>query len=187
MRLALLFTAPLILFLMPLSVQAQGEMYLGPQLGIQKASDAENANYLIGASARLQLLPLLGAEGTISYRQEEYFEDANGVTVRNWPVTVTGLLYPIPIIYGGVGAGWYNTTFDYPDAFNDMGIEDNTEQEFGWHLAVGAELPASEKVKLVGDRRFVFLDYEFADLPDVVTEDVDADFYSIKIGLLFQL
>ena len=174
-----------ILIALPISAHSQGEAYIGPHLGIQKAQDADEANYLVGATLRLKLMPFLGAEGAISYRQEDYAADA--VTVRNWPVTVTGLIYPLPVLYGGVGAGWYNTTYDYDDEINDLGFEDNTEQEFGWHLAAGVEIPASPKISLVGDVRYVFLDYEFADLPDVATEDVDADFYSITAGLLFRL
>jgi len=185
LRRTYLFIGLAILILLPISVDAQGDAYIGPHLGIQKASDADDSNYLVGASLRLKLIPFIAAEGAISYRQEDYAGEA--VTVKNWPVTVTGLIYPLPIVYGGVGAGWYNTDFDYSDALNDMGIEDHSEQEFGWHLAAGAELPASSNVHLYADVRYVFLDYEFADLPDVVEEEVDSDFYSIKIGLLFAL
>jgi outer membrane protein W len=169
----------------PLTALGQGAAYIGPHLGIQKARDADDANYLAGATLRLKLIPSLAAEGSVGYRQETYVDEA--VTVRNWPVTVTGLFYPLPIVYGGVGAGWYHTTYDYDESLEDMGIEDNTNQEFGWHLALGAELPAGPKVAITGDVRYVFLDYSFADLPDVVTDDVDADFYSVTVGLLFRL
>jgi hypothetical protein len=130
-------------------------------------------------------MPFLGVEGDIGYRQEKYGSGA--VTVRNYPVTVTGLLYPLPIIYGGIGGGWYNTTFDYSDAINQIGIDDETNTIFGWHLAAGVELPASPRFKLFGDIRFVFLDYEFKDLPGAVLEGADSDFYSINAGLLFRL
>lgn len=43
---------------------------------------------------------------------------------------VTGLVYPLPIVYGAVAAGWYNATFDFESEL----IEDRTEQEFGWHF-----------------------------------------------------
>jgi len=45
----------------------------------------------------------------------------------------------------------------------------------------------SPTVKLLGDVRYVFLDYEFRDLPNVPSGEVDADFRSITLGLLFQL
>jgi opacity protein-like surface antigen len=173
-----------ILILLPLSAYSQTSVNLGPHLGIQKAKNAD-ANYLVGATLRLKLMPILGVEGDIGYRQQKYGEDV--LTVRQYPVTVTGLIYPLPIIYGGIGAGWYNTTFDYTDTYNDLGIDDETTSEFGWHLAAGVELPASPRVKLFGDVRFVFLDYKLKDLPDAVLDGAESNFYSINAGLLFRL
>jgi outer membrane protein W len=167
------------------SAQTGMNAYVGPHLGIFKSQDADDASYLVGGTLRLKLIPSLTAEGMISYRQEEFAEEA--VTVRTWPVTVTGLIHPLPIVYAGLGAGWYNVTIDYDDSINDTGIEDETSQEFGWHVAVGAELPLSEKLRVTGDIRYVFLDYDFADVPEAVLEGTDADFYSINIGLLFAL
>jgi len=160
--------------------------YLGPHLGIQKAQDSDDPNYLVGATLRLRLMSVLGAEGTFSYRQQKFGDEA--VTVRSWPLTVTGLLYPLPIIYGGLGGGWYHTTYDYNDSWNDLGFGDETDQQFGWHLAAGAELPLGQSARLAGDVRYVFLDQEFKDLPRVFTDDdVNADFYAITLALLFQL
>ncbi|MFH2049089.1 MAG: outer membrane beta-barrel protein [bacterium] len=174
-----------VLILLPLTVSSQTGMYLGPHLGIQKSQDAEDTNYLIGATLRLKLMPVLGAEGDFGYRQEKYGSDV--LTVKSWPVTITGLIYPLPIIYGGLGAGWYNTTFDYANTYNDAGFDDKTTQKFGWHLAAGIELPASPKIKLFGDVRYVFIDYNVKDVPSAVLDGVNADFYSINFGLLFHL
>ncbi len=173
-----------LMLMLPLSLTAQSGAYFGPHLGIQKSQDAEDANYLGGATLRLKLAPVLAIEGDIGYRQAKF--GSNALTVRDWPITATGLLYPLPIIYGGVGAGWYNTTFDYSDAYNDIGIDDETSQEFGWHLVAGLEIPASPTVRIFGDVRYVFLDYEFKELPDAVLEGAESDFYSINLGLLFQ-
>jgi opacity protein-like surface antigen len=177
-----------ILILLPVTSRSQTtqtSVYFGPHLGIQKAPDAEKSNYLVGATLRLRLMPVIGVEGDIGYRQEKYGSDA--VTVKSWPVTVTGLIYPLPIIYGGVGAGWYNTTFDYANIYNQAGFDDETTTEFGWHLVAGVELPASPNLKLFGDIRYVFLDYKFKDLPNAVLDGVKSDFYSINVGLLFRL
>ena len=174
-----------ILLSLPLSSYSQSSVYVGPHLGIQKSEGAEDPSYLIGATLRAKLLPILGIEADIGYRQEKYGSGA--VTVRTWPVTVTGLLYPLPVIYGGLGGGWYSTTFDYADSYNDIGIEDETTRNFGWHLAAGVEFPASPRVRLFGDVRFVFLDYDFKDLPEAVLDGADSDFYSINVGVLFGL
>jgi opacity protein-like surface antigen len=174
-----------VLVLLPFSVRSQTNAYIGPHVGYQKSQDANEGNYLVGATMRLKLMPIIGVEGDIGYRQEKYGTDV--LTVRDWPVTVTGLLYPVPILYGGVGAGWYFTTFDYADRFNQLGITDETSRKFGWHLVAGIELPASPSIKLFGDVRWVFLDYKFKELPDAVLDGAKANFYSINVGLLFRL
>lgn len=176
-----------VLALLPLTANSQSSAYLGPHLGIQKSPDAENSNYLVGATLRLPLLPVLGLEGDVGYRQEEYGSGTSEVTVKDWPITVTGLLYPLPVIYGGIGGGWYNSTIDYSSTYNAAGIEDETTQDFGWHLAAGVELPTSSRVKLFGDVRYVFLDREFEDIPGDVLDGAKSDFYSINVGLLFGL
>lgn len=167
------------------SVRAQSIALFGPHLGMQKAQDAEDLSYLVGATLRLKLLPALAAEGDIGYRHEEFGSGA--LTIREWPATVTALLYPLPMVYGGVGGGWYNATFDYNDTYNAAGIDDETKSEFGWHLAAGVELPASPGMRIYGDVRYVFLERKFKELPDAVLDGAKSDFYSINIGLLFRL
>ncbi len=172
------------LILLPISARSQS-VYLGPHLGIQKSPGADKPNYLVGATLRLKLLPVLGVEGDIGYRQEEFGSGA--VTIKTWPVTFTGLLYPLPVIYGGIGGGWYNSTIDYSTQYNQLGFADETSRDFGWHLAAGIELPASPNIKIFGDVRFVFLDTKLRDLPGNVLHGAKANFYSINVGLLFGL
>lgn len=174
-----------ILILLPISVRSQSSFYVGPHVGFQKTDGADATNYLVGATMRLKLMPVIGVEGNIGYRQEKFGDGA--VTVKSWPVTFTGLLYPIPVVYAGLGGGWYSTTFDYADNFNDAGFDDETVREFGYHLVAGIEVPASPKVHVFGDVRFVFLEYDFEDLPGAVLDGADSDFYSINVGLLFRL
>jgi len=169
-------------FAFPIISNAQVGISLGPHVGIQKAQDADESNYLFGGTARVKFAAI-AAEGSISYRQEDY--ESGAVTVKSWPVTASGLFYPLPALYGVVGAGWYNTTFDFNDTYNMSGFNDRTEQEFGWHLGAGLELPISPKTKIFGDIRWVFLEYELENLPSTVVEDVNADFYSINVGVLF--
>lgn len=165
-------------------VSAQG-LGLGPQLGFQKAADAEEGKLMGGVALRMKLSPALGVEGSINYRQEEYEDGA--VTVKSWPVMVTGMVYPIPVAYGLIGAGWYNTTMDYDeDMFlGVVEIEDETTQNFGWHFGGGVEFPVGTNMKLAADIRYVFLDYDFEEAPG--SEDVESDFFMINVGLLFGL
>lgn len=84
----------------------------------------------------------------------------------------------MPGVYGAVGAGWYNTTFD----FDTEEIPDRTDQKVGWHLGGGLELPLG-RASLTGDIRYVFLDYNFDEVPGV--GEREADFYVVTVGLLF--
>lgn len=171
----------LIILISSIALQAQG-IGIGPVLGIHRSEDAEGSTLMGGVALRLKLSPVLGVEGSIQYRQEKYAGDH--LTVRSWPVMATGLIYPLPILYGAIGVGWYNTTFDYNQGILDL-IEDTTDQQFGWHFGGGIELPIGPNAKLSGDIRYVFLDYDFVGIPGA--GDLDSDFYVISIGLFFGL
>ena len=99
---------------------------------------------------------------------------------------VTGLIYPLPIAYGAIGAGWYNTTFDYNQ--NNVllqAIKDDTKQEFGWHFGGGAEVPVGSNFKLTTDLRYVFLNYDFKEIPG--SGDLNSNFYVLTFGFLIDL
>ncbi|MBN1128283.1 MAG: porin family protein [Chitinispirillaceae bacterium] len=153
---------------------------IGPQLGYYKARDADNGSFIGGVTGRLKFTPVLGAEASINYRQESYANDL--VTVRSWPVMVTGLLYPVPFVYGAIGAGWYNVTFDYNQRLLPV-LADETKQRFGWHFGGGVEAPAGPSIKLIGDIRYVFIDYDFQEVPG----NPKNDFFVIMAGVLFVL
>jgi opacity protein-like surface antigen len=164
-------------------VNGQG-IKIGPQVGFQKASDADEGKIMFGAALRAKLTPLLGVEGSIGYRQEKFANDA--LTVRSWPVMVTGLIYPIPIAYGAIGAGWYNTTFDYNQSmFPALTTANETTQEFGWHFGGGVELPVGTNFNLTADIRYVFLNYDFKQIPG--SGNLNSDFYAVTVGFLFGL
>jgi hypothetical protein len=100
----------------------------------------------------------------------------------------TGLIYPIPVVYGAIGAGWYNSSISYnipPGLLGGATISSETKQSFGWHFGGGVEVPVGTIGKLVGDIRYVFLDYDFQKFPG--TEGVKNNFYVITAALLFGL
>ncbi|MGE5399562.1 MAG: outer membrane beta-barrel protein [Ignavibacteriales bacterium] len=164
-------------------IKAQG-IGIGPQLGWQKSSSADNGALMYGAALRVKLSPAIGIEGSINYRQEKYAD--GGLTVRSWPVMVTGLIYPIPVVYGAIGVGWYNTTFDYSQELTLKNLQNNTTQNFGWHLGGGLELPLGKSAWLTGDIRYVFLNYDFGQLAtQASTGDLSSNFFVITVGLLF--
>jgi opacity protein-like surface antigen len=167
--------------LMAAQVQAQS-VSLGPQIGYYKARDADKGSYMVGAAWRLKLMPILGVEASINYRQEKYGNDA--LTVRSWPVMVTGLIYPLPIVYGAIGAGWYSVTYDYNQSKLPF-IKDETTQKVGWHFGGGVELPVGSSFKLTGDVRYVFLNYKFKQFPG--SSDMKSNFTVITVGFLYNL
>ena len=162
-------------------VNAQS-MGLGPQVGYFKASGADNGSLMGGAACRLKLAPALGVEASIDYRQEKYGDGA--LTVRSWPVMVTGLIYPLPMVYGAVGTGWYNTTLDYDQSILPLFV-DETTQKVGWHFGAGVELPVGSNAKLTADIRYVFLNYDFKQIPG--SGNPSSNFSVITVGLLFGL
>lgn len=166
--------------------RARVSVGIGPQLGIYKSTDADNARVMGGAAVRIRLSEAFGAEASINYREEDY--DGGRVGVQSWPVMVTGLIYPIPVLYGAIGAGWYNSSIEYrfpPGFLGGPVVQEGTRQEFGWHVGGGAELPVGSTATLVGDIRYVFLDYDFQRFPG--SDGVKNDFYVITVGFLFGL
>lgn len=157
---------------------------LGPQVGYFKAQDADNGNVMGGAAFRLKLTPLLGLEASINYRQEKYANDT--LTVRSWPVMVTGLIYPLPMFYGAIGTGWYNTTFDFNQSkFPSLNLKDESRQKVGWHFGGGVEIPVATNVKLTADIRYVFLNYDFKEIPG--NGNLKSNFYVVTAGFQFGL
>ena len=155
---------------------------LGPQVGYYKAQDADKGSFMGGAAWRFKFTPSLGLEASINYRQETYANDA--LTVRNWPIMVTGLIYPLPVVYGAIGAGWYSVTLDYNQSKLPL-LKDETTQAFGWHFGGGVELPVGSNFKLTGDIRYVFLNYDFKQIPG--SGDLKSNFYIITVGFLIGL
>lgn len=162
------------------AASAQG-VSIGPQLGYQKSRDADDGKIMGGGAVRLRLTPALGVEGSIGYREEDY---ANGaIHVRNWPVMATGLIYPLPALYGAVGMGWYNSSIDVDHTRMPLANGD-TKQAVGWHFGGGLELPTGGGSSLTADIRYVFLNYDFTAVPG---KSVDSDFYVVTVGFLFGL
>lgn len=168
-------------------ILAQGvSIGIGPQLGWQKSSSADKGNLMYGAALRFRISEAVGLEGSINYRSEDY---ANGaLNVKTWPIMVTGLIYPVRYFYGAIGIGWYNTSFDYGDQPLTQTLLSNTQQNFGWHLGGGVEIPASQTLNITGDIRYVFLNYDFGELASAANSgDLISNFFVITIGASFRI
>ncbi|MEG8946140.1 outer membrane protein [Rosettibacter firmus] len=166
--------------ILALELNAQS-IAIGPQLGYHKSEDAEGS-MLLGAMGRIYLAHSFAVEAAINYRSEDYENGA--VKTKMYPVMVSGLLYFFPLLYGTVGAGWYNTKIDYSSTLNSLGLKDQTKSEFGYHLGLGAEFGLGNLI-LTGDIRYVFLNLKLDRLPGV--KELKNNFYIITVGVLFEL
>ncbi len=162
----------------------EGGIGFGPILGIYHSNGGDAMRLTGGAALRMKLGPALGLEGSIQYRED----DIGGVSAKSWPVQVTGLIYPLPVVYGLVGVGWYHTTLTAsttaPVSTLPGVSASSTQSPFGWHFGGGVELPMGG-ASLTADIRYVFLNYDWSNFPGAGGNN--ANFYVINVGLLFGL
>jgi opacity protein-like surface antigen len=167
------------------STRSESSIGIGPQVGYHRAGDADDGRFMFGAFIRAKLSQAFALEGSINYRQEEYY--GGRVEVSNWPVLVSALIYPFPAVYGIAGVGWYFTTVGFDNSTFEQDLDDRTTNPFGFHLGAGLELPLGEMLKLTGDIKYVFLNYDLEDVGDVALNDLNSNFYIISVGLAFGL
>jgi hypothetical protein len=190
MRLVLLPVLILAATLLPGSADA-GLFGLGGHAGYFEVSDDGEKTFFGGAHARLRLPLFIAIEGALDYRPSAtrtviYPSPGTEVDVTTYPMTLSALAYPTPMIYVLAGVGWYNTTIEIKDSGLITGITSETNDNFGSHLGAGLELPVGGNKSVFADIRYVFLDYDTTklDLGDV--DELDADYYAIQAGLTFE-
>jgi opacity protein-like surface antigen len=152
-----------------------------PALGITNSTeDSDDDVKLFGSLAvRGNLADALKAEVGVMYRNESYM--AGDLNVRMWPITASLYVTPTPQLYLGGGVGWYNTTLDYD---NDLGIDSNTEQDFGFHVGGGIQVPISEAAAVDLGGRYTFMDEIETELDDL--DNLNPDFWTTSLGLAFK-
>ncbi len=156
-----------------------GGLGIGAHYSWVRNQDTDENTGMVGAMARLRG-NIIGIEGAVDYRNEDLGGD---VEMKSWPVTASLMIYPIPVVYALGGLGWYNSTLDFPDGSL---FEDQTDTQLGYHLGAGVELPVATNLRLTGDFRYHFVDYEFDDIPSTIG-NVDADAFSLNGGVIIYL
>ena len=154
---------------------------IGPQLGyFAPSEEGSDGSLLFGGAARLKL-GSLGVEAAINYRSEK--SEDYGVTTKAtfYPIMVSGLLYPLPILYATAGIGWYNIKAEIESSYFDYS---ETFSEIGYHIGGGVELPLGNMI-LSGDIKYIFLKYQFEE--GYSSADVKADGFLINATLFFKL
>lgn len=159
---------------------------IGPRLGYYKAQNADEGNFYGGIQARLRLGSVIGFEGAVDYRAgQEFGFGETSVKVSSIPVTASIMLFA-PISrnfspYGLAGIGAYYTKYDYSGAL-ELGLEDDSSFNMGYHVGIGAEFPFSENVALSLDYRYLFLN---PDENEESFEDADMNANVFTGGLIF--
>ncbi|MBI5866838.1 MAG: outer membrane beta-barrel protein [candidate division Zixibacteria bacterium] len=168
------------LLILPLATPAQGSGFgLGARYSFIRNHSTHDNSSTMGLMARLRG-NFLGAEGTIDYRDDDL--DAGGVQ-KTWPVTASLMLYPIPIVYGLAGLGWYHTSVSFPEG---SPYANRSDSKLGYHFGAGVELPLVPTLKLTGDFRYLFLNYKLGDIPSSVGRS-RANAYSLNAGVIIYL
>lgn len=152
---------------------------LVPSVGLTRSIDGDQAKSNLGLALRGTLVPqVLQTEFGVSYRREEYYD--GDLAVKQWPITASLLLTPLPTLHGDAGVGWYNTTYDYKSPL----LSNETKQEFGVHVGGGMKLPIAPGAALDLTGRYVFLRDQQSRL---VPEKFDPDFWTLALGLAIRI
>jgi opacity protein-like surface antigen len=169
--------ALLMAVLLTTCVGASQAMQIIPSIGFTKATDANAADgaFSGGLALRVPVLPYLNIEGGITYRDESFSND--DLKVRMWPVTASLWLTPIPLLYGGVGLGWYRTTYDYKEA---LPFDDVTSMQIGTHVGGGMQVPVAPAVSLDLHGRYVFMQ---KDNKVAFPTEFNPNFWNTSLGL----
>ena len=153
--------------------EVAGLFTLGPVAGFIKARDADKGTWFGGIQARYRFMGFLALEGSITFHQNEYAD--GDVTVTQYPVQVSALLFPLPFgafePYGVIGAGWYYTRVDID---TPLFQDDDTENLFGVHLGAGAQLQIAPRFSIFADFRWIFMDEPATDNGNLEDEEFDA-------------
>lgn len=126
---------------------------IGPRASYYKPKHADKGSYSGGVQARVHFTPVLGLEGSVDYRKDDY---SDGVSIKTYPVQASLLAYLMPhsplspYVLGGTG--WYFTQVKGPS------IRTETENRFGLHAGAGLELLLNEWISLDGSYRYVWLE-----------------------------
>lgn len=148
-----------------------------PSLGMTRNPDAgDGTNISYGLAVRAPIVPMVSAEIGLGYRKEKL--QGGDIESTMWPVTGSVWVKPMPLLYVGGGAGWYNTTLHYP---NTPILASTTSQEFGVHLGGGISVPLVPGVASADlNGRFVYLGDQKSDLPP---NSFKADYWTTSLGV----
>ena len=134
----------------------------GPKIGYYKANDADEGNLYGGLQARFRLGAVVGIELSAEYRAGQRFGIGNQTVITSFiPLTASILLF-VPVNqhftpYAVAGIGAYYTRYELSGLASDLGFNDDSNFNLGYHLGFGTEIPITSNVALSADYRYLFM------------------------------
>jgi opacity protein-like surface antigen len=153
--------------------------------GSHTGGDIDATSFIGGGLARLELLSILTGELAVNYKKDDIEVDGEKVgDIETIPIQLSALITFLPWVYGTIGVGWYDVSArgDFTDQVE--GLDDPSDAAL--HLGFGAEFPINERWSVLGDVRYVFLNYDLGDVDTDVFDD-SASFTTFTGGVLFKL
>jgi opacity protein-like surface antigen len=153
---------------------------IGGRYNYNETLDTDRNAHMGGAMLRARN-NYFGLEGSVDYHEDELLTETD---LKTWPISASILAFPLPVLYGIAGLGWYNTTVDFPE---NASVDDQTDSSLGYHIGGGVELPVTNVIRFTSDVRWLFVDYEFDEIPESAVNEVDADSFQFNAGILFYM
>ncbi|OGF20251.1 MAG: hypothetical protein A2V63_03230 [Candidatus Eisenbacteria bacterium RBG_19FT_COMBO_70_11] len=171
-----LIGALIFLVVLLIGIQAVHAAEIVPSLGLSRPVNGDAATHtFLGLAVRGHLAPMLKSEIGLGYRSDAYFDGA--LRVRQWPLTASLWVTPLPTLYAGGGAGIYVTTYDYQGS---LPYPDTRDPSFGMHLGGGFDVPLGPLAALDLNGRYVML--QKRDMP-ISPREFKPDFWTTSPGL----
>ena len=145
---------------LPAHAAAQG-FGIGPRFSFVRGNvvTGDPSSRFIGGTIRMGGSKHVALEVSLDYRS--FLTDDNTVRVRETPLQGSLLLFPVrsvfaPYLLGGVGL--YRRKFD-DVRLSTQPVTLSTEQKFGVHLGIGAEIFLGRHAAVFADYRFRFVKF----------------------------
>lgn len=158
----------------------EAEFSLGAAVGFLDSRGADRGTWFAGVQGRLHFLKYFAAEGAITFHEDRY--ESGDVHVTQYPVQVSGMIYPFPEgefrPYALAGVGWYYTRITYTGTFT--GITNQTDHTFGEHAGAGLEIRLGPSTSIDADLRYIWLNPSSR-----VVNRSDFDYWQVTGGINF--
>lgn len=156
-RIALFALAATVLH--PSAASAEGGAFgAGFRFSFVGSVDEEPSQRYAGGQMRLRMSRRSALEVSFDYRS--VLNDTLGLRVKDYPIQVSGLLYPVrsklsPYLLAGLG--WYSQRVD--DLDGDSILTSVTTKRLGYHAGIGGEVELGAHAAIHLDYRYTFIHF----------------------------